>query len=460
MVQTTRTCQAVILAAGEGTRMRSALPKVLHPVAGLPMLGHVLRAAEAAGASRHTVVVGPEAKPVREFLAKAAPKAEVYEQTERLGTAHAVLAARNGLKSPTDDVVILYGDTPLVSATTLMEVRIALERGADVVVVGFVADDPAGYGRILLADGEGHVRAIREEKDASPEERSVTFCNAGIMGFRGPVTLLSILDRIGNRNAKGEYYLTDAVEVANSAGLAVVAVTAPEEDVLGVNTRAQLAEAERVWQARAATAAMTAGATMIDPTSVFLSHDTELGRDVTIEPNVFFGPGARVKDGATIRAFSHIEGATIATGAVVGPFARLRPGAAIGEKARIGNFVEIKNADIEKGAKVNHLTYIGDARVGAEANIGAGTITCNYDGFGKYFTDIGAGTFIGSNSALVAPVKIGDGAYVASGSVITHDVEPGALAIARGRQVEKPGWVERFRAMATAKKKGSGNHNP
>ncbi|MCC6981952.1 MAG: bifunctional UDP-N-acetylglucosamine diphosphorylase/glucosamine-1-phosphate N-acetyltransferase GlmU [Bauldia sp.] len=456
MVQTTRTCQAVILAAGEGTRMRSALPKVLHPVAGLPMLGHVLRAAEAAGATRQTIVVGPEARPVREFLAKAAPNADAYEQTARLGTAHAVLAARNGLKTPTDDVVILYGDTPLVSAATLMDVRIALERGADVVVVGFVADDPAGYGRILLDDGEGNVRAIREEKDATPEERTVTFCNAGIMGFRGPVTLLSILDQIGNRNAKGEYYLTDAVEVAKGAGLSVVAVTAPEEDVLGVNTRAQLADAERAWQARAAAAAMNGGATMIDPSSVFLAHDTELGRDVTIEPNVFFGPGVRVQDGATIRAFSHIEGATIAAGAVVGPFARLRPGAAIGEKARIGNFVEIKNADIEDGAKVNHLTYIGDARVGAEANIGAGTITCNYDGFGKYFTDIGANTFIGSNSALVAPVKIGDGAYVASGSVITHDVAPGALAIARGRQVEKPGWVERFRALATAKKKGSG----
>ena len=458
MVQTTRTCQAVILAAGEGTRMRSAVAKVLHPVACLPMLGHVLRAAEAAGASRQTVVVGPNAKPLRDFLAKAAPKSEVYEQTERLGTAHAVLAARNGLRHPTDDVLILYGDTPLLTPATLQSVRMALEQGADVVVVGFVAEDPSGYGRILLANGEGRVRAIREEKDATVEERTVTFCNAGIMGFRGPVTLLKILEKIGNENAKGEYYLTDAVEVANLAGLGVISIEAPEEDVLGVNTRAQLADAERAWQSRAVTAAMNAGATMIDPGSVFLAHDTELGRDVTIEPSVFFGPGVRVKDGATIRAFSHIEGATIASNAIVGPFARLRPGAAIGEKARIGNFVEIKNADIEKGAKVNHLTYIGDARVGAEANIGAGTITCNYDGFGKHHTDIGAGTFIGSNSALVAPVKIGDGAYIASGSVITQDVAPGALGIARGRQIEKPGWVDRFRALAS-RKKGNDNHN-
>jgi bifunctional UDP-N-acetylglucosamine pyrophosphorylase/glucosamine-1-phosphate N-acetyltransferase len=328
-----------------------------------------------------------------------------------------------------------------------------------VVVVGFVSDNPMGYGRILLENSEGRIRAIREEKDATPEERAITFCNAGIMAFRGPVTLLSILDKIGNRNAKKEYYLTDAVEVANRAGLVVTAVEAPEEEVLGVNTRAQLADVERAWQTRAAVAAMNGGATMIDPASVYLSHDTELGRDVTIEPGVFFGPGVRVKDGATIRAYSHLEGATIATGATVGPFARLRPGAKIGEKARVGNFVEIKNADIEEGAKVNHLTYIGDARVGAESNIGAGTITCNYDGFGKYFTDIGAGTFIGSNSALVAPVKIGDGAYIASGSVITHDVAPGALGIARGRQVEKEGWVARFRDLAKGRQKGSGNHN-
>ncbi len=458
MVQTTRTCQAVILAAGEGTRMRSTLPKVLHPVAGLPMLGHVLKTAAAAGAVRQTIVVGPEAKAVRAFVAKASPKAEVYEQTERLGTAHAVLAARSGLKTATDDVLILYGDTPLVTPATLQSVRIALEQGADVVVVGFVAKNPAGYGRILLDDNQGTVRAIREEREATIDERAITFCNAGIMGFRGPVTLLSVLDKIGNKNAKGEYYLTDAVEVANRAGLSVVAVTAPEEDVLGVNTRAQLAEAERAWQTRAAIAAMNAGATMIDPSTVYLAHDTELGRDVTIEPGVFFGPGVKIKDGATIRAYSHLEGATVASGAVVGPFARLRPGAAIGENARVGNFVEIKNADIESGAKVNHLTYIGDARVGAEANIGAGTITCNYDGSGKYHTDIGAGTFIGSNSALVAPVTIGDGAYIASGSVITHDVAPGALAIARGRQVEKPGWVARFRELATRKKRESGNH--
>ncbi len=443
-----RTCQVIVLAAGEGTRMRSSLPKVMHPVAGLPMLGHVLAAAQAAGGKRLAVVLGPGAEAARKLVATV-PDATAFEQTERLGTAHAVLAARPALADPADDVLVLYGDTPLITAETLDRLRAALAMGAAVAVLGFEADNPAGYGRLLVKGGS--LTAIREERDATAAERRVTLCNAGVMAFRG-AGMLAILDRIGKDNAKGEYYLTDAVEIANAEGFTVVAVTADAAEVQGVNTRAELAAVEAIWQARRRRRAMLEGATLVDPVTVYLNHDTKIGRDVIIEPSVFFGPGVVLEDGATVRAFCHLEGARIARGAVVGPFARLRPGADIGEKAKVGNFCEVKNAAVAEGAKINHLSYIGDATIGAHANIGAGTITCNYDGYRKYRTVIGADAFIGSDSALVAPVTIGAGAYVGSGSVITEDVEPGALAVARGRQVQKPGWVNQFKARFTGSK--------
>jgi bifunctional UDP-N-acetylglucosamine pyrophosphorylase/glucosamine-1-phosphate N-acetyltransferase len=436
-----RTCLTIVLAAGEGVRMRSSQPKVMHRIAGLPMLGHVLNAARAAGATRLAVVVGPGAAGTESFLARAAPEAAVYVQAERLGTAHAVLSARKEFAGKPDDVVVLYGDTPLVRPETIRRLRRPLARGASVTVLGFRPASPTGYGRLIMAGRQ--LVAIHEERDASPEERRISLCNAGLIAFSGDA--LKLLGRIGKENAKGEYYLTDLVELANAAGRKVAVIEAEADEVIGVNRRAELAEAERVFQARARAAAMEGGATLIAPETVFFSHDTRIGRDVTIEPNVFFGPGVTVADGVTIRAYSHIEGATIAAGAIVGPFARLRPGAAIGPDAPIGNIVEVKNAPIDAGAKANHLAYIGDAHVGARTNIGAGTITCNYDGFAKHRTEIGADAFIGSNSALVAPVKIGEGAYVATGSVINRDVEPGALAVARARQVDKPGWAERFR---------------
>ncbi|MCX5494159.1 bifunctional UDP-N-acetylglucosamine diphosphorylase/glucosamine-1-phosphate N-acetyltransferase GlmU [Kaistia dalseonensis] len=445
-----RSSLAVILAAGEGTRMRSQRPKVMHPVGGLPMLGHVLAAATRAGIGRFALVTGSGAEAVGGFARKSAPGADIFEQRERLGTAHAVLAARSALAEQADDVLVLYGDTPLVTPETLERMRAELAKGAAVVVLGFRPAVPTGYGRLIEQDGR--LVAIREERDASEAERQIGFCNAGLMAFRGE-SVLPLLDAIGNHNAKGEYYLTDAVEIANAQALPVVAIEAEADEVLGVNTRAELAAVEAIWQTRARQAAMLSGVTMLAPHTVYLSHDTLIERDVTIEQNVVFGPGVRIEEGAIIHAFSHVEGARIERGATVGPFARLRPGAALGPQAKVGNFVEVKNAEIGAGAKVSHLTYIGDAKVGAEANIGAGTITCNYDGFDKALTVIGEGAFIGSNSALVAPVTIGDGAYVGSGSVITEDVAPDALAIGRGRQVEKPGWAARFRAMKALTKR-------
>ena len=378
-----------------------------------------------------------------------APEAEVFTQHERLGTAHAVLAARASLAGPVDDVIVAYADTPLIAASTFATLRAPLAEGAAVAVLGFDARDPAGYGRLLVEDGR--LVAIREEKDATPQERAVTLSNAGLMALRGDVAL-DILDRVENRNAKGEYYLTDAVEIANGLGEEAVVVEAAEDEVQGVNDRVQLAEAEAVMQDRLRRRAMRDGVTLLDPGSVHFSHDTTIGRDVVVEPNVFFGPGVRVDDGAVIHAFSHLEGARVAGGAHVGPFARLRPGASLGEGAKVGNFVEIKNAEIGADAKVSHLTYLGDATVGAGANVGAGTITCNYDGFRKYRTTIGEGAFIGSNSALVAPVTIGAGAYVGSGSVVVDDVPADALALARGRQANKEGWAVAFRARAAAAK--------
>ncbi|MCW5717068.1 MAG: bifunctional UDP-N-acetylglucosamine diphosphorylase/glucosamine-1-phosphate N-acetyltransferase GlmU [Bauldia sp.] len=447
---TTRSCQVVILAAGEGTRMKSALSKVMHTVAGLPMLGHVLRAADAVGASRAAVVNGPAGDDVATLTRTLAPTAEVFTQVDRLGTAHAVLAARAALEDVADDVLVLYGDTPLIRPETLGKLREALELGAAIAVLGFRTANPTGYGRLIVKDDQ--LAAIREERDASAWERSLNLCNAGVMAFSGP-QMLSLLDRIGTDNAKGEYYLTDAVALANADGLRVVVVEAGEDEVRGVNTREELAAVERIWQQAARSAAMAGGATLVAPETVFLSFDTKIGRDVLIEPNVVCGPGVTLDDGAIVHAFCHLEGAILRRGATIGPFARLRPGTMLGDKAKVGNFVEIKNADIAAGAKVNHLSYIGDATVGADANIGAGTITCNYDGVRKYRTEIGAGAFVGSDSALVAPVRIGAGAYIGSGSVITEDVPDGALAIARGRQVNKPGWATAFRAKAAAAKK-------
>ncbi len=439
---------AIVLAAGQGTRMRSALPKVLHKVAGRSMLGHVLAAAGTAAGSA-AVVVGPGQEAVAAEARAIVPGAAIHVQTDRLGTAHAVLHARESIARGPAVVVVLYGDTPLVTTGTIARLVGAVREGATVAALGFEAADPTGYGRFIVRDGA--LTAIREHKDATEAERGIRLCNAGLMAFDGR-TMLSILDKVGNQNAQKEYYMTDAVEIARGMGLACVAVTAPEEEVMGLDDRLRLARAEAVMQRRLREAAMRGGVTLIDPDSVFFSHDTVLGRDITIEPNVFFGPGVTVGDGVVIHASSHIEGATIGEGAHVGPFARLRPGAKLEADAKVGNFCEIKAARVGKGAKVSHLTYIGDADIGANANIGAGTITCNYDGFFKHRTIIGDGAFIGSNSALVAPVTVAAGAYVGSGSVVTRDVAADALALSRAQQVEKPGWAKRFRDAMAARK--------
>ncbi len=443
-----RTCLGIALAAGQGVRMRSARPKALHEIAGRAMLAHALEALAGAGAQRIAVVVGPNGDDVAAAALKCAPNAEIFVQNERKGTAHAALAARAAIARGFDDILVTYADIPLLSAQTLGALREGLARGAGLVVLGFEARDPTGYGRLI--ESEGVLTAIREHKDASAQERAISRCNAGPMAFAG-AQALTMLETIGADNAQGEHYLTDLVEIARSRGLRAEARMASEEEVMGVNDRVQLARAEAAMQRALRERAMIEGATLIAPETVFLSMDTKIGRDVTIEPHVVIGNGVTIADGATIHAFSHLEGARVASLASIGPYTRLRPGADVAEKAKVGNFVEVKASTIETGAKVNHLSYIGDARVGAGANVGAGTITCNYDGFSKYRTDIGKGAFIGSNSALVAPVTIGDGAYVGSGSVVTKDVEADALAVARGHQMTKPGWAKAFRAR---KKKG------
>jgi bifunctional UDP-N-acetylglucosamine pyrophosphorylase / glucosamine-1-phosphate N-acetyltransferase len=435
---------AIILAAGKGTRMKSDLPKVLHRLAGAPMLAHVLRAAAAAGISKAGIVVGPGMDAVGEAGLAVDPGVVVFVQPDQLGTADAVKAASPAFEAAKGPVIILYGDTPLLRAETLKAVLGELDAGADLVVIGFEAEDPTGYGRLLF-DAHGRLAGIREEKDASAAERALTLCNSGIMAFRSAETLAGLLARIGNDNAKGEYYLTDAVALARDGDLQARVVLSNAEEVLGVNSRAELAIAEGLMQKRLRGAAMDHGATLVAPETVFFSFDTAIGRDVTIEPNVIIGPGVSIEDGVTIKGFCHIEQAHIGEGATVGPFARLRPGAKLARHAHVGNFVEIKNAEVAEGAKVNHLTYIGDASVGAKANIGAGTITCNYDGFAKHRTEIGAGAFIGSNTSLVAPVRIGDGAYVGSGSVITKDVAADALAVTRAPQDERAGWAAKVR---------------
>ena len=445
-----RTCLAVVLAAGEGTRMRSARPKVMHTIGGQSLLSHVLRAVRDAGAQACAVVIGPDHDAVEKEALRLIPSAEIARQMQRLGTAHAVLAARQSLARGFDDILVVLADTPLVRAETLKRLRAALSDGAAVAVAGFTPVDPTGYGRLLVENGK--LVAIREHNDASENERKITLCNGGLMALDGKHAL-SLLDRIGDNNAKKEFYLTDAVALANESGLRAVAVEVEEDDVRGINTKAQLADTEAVLQQRLRKAALDAGVTMIAPDTVFLSADTKIASDVTIEPYVVIGPGVTIDANAVIHSFSHLTGAHIGEGASIGPYARLRPGAKIGKAARVGNFVEVKEAVLEDGAKANHLAYIGDGRVGEGANIGAGTIFCNYDGASKQRTDIGKGAFIGSNSALVAPLTIGDGAYIGSGSVITENVPAEALALGRVRQVIKEGWAQRLRALKGAGKK-------
>jgi bifunctional UDP-N-acetylglucosamine pyrophosphorylase / glucosamine-1-phosphate N-acetyltransferase len=439
---TDRTSLTIVLAAGEGTRMRSKVPKVLHPVAGQSLLAHVLRAAPNGEGASLAVVIGPDHQAVAEELKRVRPDAATFVQRERLGTAHAVLAARQAIARGADDVLVVFGDTPLISAATFERMRALLNSGAALAVLGFRAADPTGYGRLLL-DGD-RLMAIREHADASAAERAITLCNAGVMAFDG-ARALEIIEKIAPANSKGEYYLTDAVAIVRELGLQAMVTETDEDEVRGINTKAQLAEAEQVMQTRLRQAALDAGVTIIAPETVYLAADTTFGNDVTIEPFVVIGRGVHIADGAVIHSFSHLVQATIGKNASVGPYARLRPGTSLGEGARIGNFVETKAAILEAGAKVNHLSYIGDAHIGAGANIGAGTITCNYDGFNKHKTTIGAAAFVGSNSSLVAPVKIGNGAYVGSGSVITRDVPDGALAVERAEQTMRQGGAQRFR---------------
>lgn len=443
----------VVLAAGLGTRMKSARPKVLHALAGRPMIGHVMATLEKLAPKRVVLVVGPGMDAVTDAARAAAPGLDIASvvQAERRGTGHAVLMAKPALSGCSGDVLVVFGDTPLLQAATLRDmVERRRASGAAVAVLGMRRRDPGMYGRLVVAP-DGGLERIVEAKDASEAERAITLCNAGAMAIDGS-RLFALLDQVRPRNAQGEYYLTDVVGLARAAGLTCTHAEGDAGDLIGVDSRALLAEAEATFQKRARANAMTNGATLIDPATVWFSYDTELGRDVVIGPMVVFGPGVKVADGVEIKGFCHIEGAEIREGAQIGPFARLRPGAEIGREAHIGNFVEIKAARVEAGAKVNHLSYVGDARVGAKANVGAGTITCNYDGFVKSFTDIGAGAFIGSNTALVAPVKVGAGAIIAAGSVITADVADDALAVARGEQVEKPGWAGAYRAAKAAKK--------
>jgi bifunctional UDP-N-acetylglucosamine pyrophosphorylase/glucosamine-1-phosphate N-acetyltransferase len=445
-----RPVAAIVLAAGKGTRMKSDLHKVLHPIAGKPMLLHLLASVDALQPVRKVVVVGSGKEQLETALEGTGCAIAVQEP--QLGTGHAVQQAQAALTEFDGDILILYGDVPMVGTATMQRMLERLnEKDAPVaVVVGFRPADPGVYGRIVTVNERTIARMV-EFKDATADERAIDLCNSGLMAVRS-ADLFALLDQVGNDNAAGEYYLPDIVMVALKKGQSSAVIETSTEEVTGVNSRAELAAMESQWQARRRAQAMDEGATLIAPETVWFAHDTRLGRDVLIEPNVFFGPGVTIADKVTIHGFSHIEGATIASGAEVGPFARLRPGAVLEEKSKIGNFVEMKKARLGKGAKANHLTYLGDADVGAGANIGAGTITCNYDGFLKYRTEIGAGAFIGSNSALVAPVTIGDGAIVAAGSVVTADVHADSLAIARGSQEVKPNWAKRFREVMAAKK--------
>jgi len=439
----------VILAAGQGTRMNSDLPKVLHKIGGAPMLVHAIRSGEVLEPSRIIVVTGHGGEQVGAAACNYQPAVDIAVQEQQLGTAHAVAQAREALEGFDGDVIVLYGDTPFIRPDTLERMQ-AARTAHDVVVLGFEAADPGRYGRLVM-DGQNLERIV-EFKDATDEERRITLCNSGVVAANAEV-LMELIDGVGNENASGEFYLTDIIELARSRGLSAGAVTCEEAETLGINSRTELARAEALFQSRMRAEALEDGVTLTAPETVYFAYDTIIGRDSVIEPNVVFGPGASVESGVTIRAFSHLEGCHVSRGAVVGPYARLRPGAELAEDVRVGNFVEIKASRVDRGAKINHLTYVGDAEVGEEANLGAGTVTCNYDGVMKHQTRIGARAFIGSSTMLVAPVSIGDDAMTGSGSVITSDVEPGALAIARARQVTKPGLARKLFEMLKAQKR-------
>ena len=430
----------IILAAGQGTRMNSDLPKVLHPIAGAPMLLHAMQSGAALDPDHTVIVAGHGTDAVTAVAQAHDPGAQVVLQTEQHGTAHAVAQAAPALAGYPGDALVLYGDTPFIQPETL-EKMVAARARHDIVILGFEAADPGRYGR-LVTEGETLTRIV-EFKDATAAERDITLCNSGVILAPAPL-LFDLIAEVGNDNAAGEYYLTDIVAIARAHGLSAIAVTCPESETMGINSRTELSLAEAAFQARARAGALENGVTMPAPETVHFAYDTHVGRDSVIEQNVVFGPGVTIETGAHIRAFCHLEGCHVARGAVVGPYARLRPGAELGEETRIGNFVEIKNAIIDEGAKVNHLSYIGDAHLGADTNVGAGTITCNYDGVSKHHTEIGKNVFIGSNTMLIAPVTVGDDALTGSGSVITRDVEPGALAIARAEQVNKPGMARKL----------------
>ena len=430
----------IILAAGKGTRMKSDLPKVLHAIAGAPMLVHAMRAGQALSPARSVVVAGHGAAAVEAATRAYDPAATTVLQTEQLGTAHAVAQARPALDGFDGDAIVIYGDTPFIRPETLEAMRTA-RAGSDIVVLGFEAAEPGRYGR-LVTEGD-RLEKIVEFKDASDAERAITLCNSGVVAADAR-TLFELIDAVSNDNAAGEYYLTDIVGIARSRGLTATVVRCSEAETLGVNSRVELAGAEAEFQARVRHEAMVEGVTLVAPETVQFAYDTVVRRDVVIEPNVVFGPGVTVESGARIRAFCHLEGCHVGSGATVGPYARLRPGADLADQAHVGNFVEIKKARIESGAKINHLSYIGDARIGAGTNVGAGTITCNYDGVFKHHTEVGPGAFIGSNTMLVAPVRVGEAAMTGSGSVITEDVPDGAMALGRARQVTKPGLARRL----------------
>lgn len=445
---TTANLAAIVLAAGQGTRMKSDLHKVLHPIGGKPMVQHLLDTLAHLSPSRTVVVIGAKGEQLEQSLQDV----EFVTQSEQLGTGHAVQCAMPVLESFDGDLLVLYGDVPFISEQTMHAMVSALkdDEACGLVVLGFEADDPAAYGR-LIKGPDGALERIVEFKDASADERAVTLCNSGMMLIEG-ANASAWLGALTNDNAANEYYLTDLVEIANKSGRSVAVVETDEAELMGINSRSELAAAEAIFQARKREEAMASGVSLIAPETVFFSYDTKLGRDVMVEPNVVFAPGVTVEDGVTIKAFSHLEGAVVRNGASVGPYARLRPAADIGPGAKIGNFVEIKKAELAEGVKVSHLTYIGDATIGAHANIGAGTITCNYDGYLKYQTTIGAGAFIGSNSALVAPVIIGENANVGAGSVVTKDVESDALAVSRARQRNIDGYAAKFRKEKSAEK--------
>ncbi len=438
----------IILAAGKGTRMNSDLPKVLHRIADAPILVHAMRAGAALDPDHTVIVAGHKAEAVAEAAQEHDETTRIVLQEEQLGTAHAVAQAQAELTDYTGDAIVLYGDTPFIRPETL-EKMAAARAAHDIVVLGFEAADPGRYGR-LVVEGSALMRIV-EFKDAGPAERAITLCNSGVVMAPAPL-LFDLIAEVGNDNASGEYYLTDIVGLARARGLSATAVTCDEAETMGINSRAELSMAEAAFQARARAGAMENGVTLAAPDTVFFAYDTHLGRDCLIEPNVVFGPGVTIETGAHIRAFSHLEGCHVARGAVVGPYARLRPGTELSEDSRIGNFVEVKNALIGEGSKVNHLSYIGDAQIGRDSNIGAGTITCNYDGVMKHETRIGERVFIGSNTMLVAPVSVGDEAMTGSGSVITQDVAAGALAIGRARQVDKPGLARKLFELLRAQK--------